>query len=283
METISYTLARCYPQLLLPVTAGMSSTEAYKNAVLRGFFSEAEPIIPDTAADTFEQVDTVVGSVGIWTLAKREAFVLAVQALAYRCEPKPVPDAVGAQYIGGLINWEKIRAHKMQYHSEGGQDWNQEFRRFTADKGNYTDSLIILSTGFYSNIPPEEVGLSPQEWKQKSMVIRKYHELTHFVYRKAYPGDIDVIRDEVLADCVGIQAAFGSCNRELAERFLGIRDGQALSDGRIRHYVSESALPSAIHRALFWAEVFSAVMALRSTPVGTILFGQTKACTDQTF
>ncbi|MCI6436018.1 MAG: hypothetical protein MR828_14935, partial [Clostridiales bacterium] len=129
METISRRLARCYPQLLLPVAAGMSKTEAYKNAVLRGIIPEAEPIIPGTAEDTFEQVDTAGGSVGIWTLAKREDFVLAVQALAYRCEPKPVPDAVGAQYIGGLIDWEKIRCHKERYLSEGGQNWNWEFRR----------------------------------------------------------------------------------------------------------------------------------------------------------
>ena len=101
------------------------------------------------------------------------------------------------------------------------------------------------------------------------MVIRKYHELTHFVYRKAYPGDVDVIRDEVLADCVGIQAAFGSCNRELAERFLGIRDGQALPDGRIRHYIPDSELPTATRRARFWIEVFSGVMALQKAPVET--------------
>lgn len=266
METISHKLAQCYPQLLLPVAAGMSGSEAYKNAVLRGIFPEAEPMVSGTAEDTFEQVDTAVGSVGIWTLAKREDFVLAVQALAYRCEPKPVPDAVGAQYIGGLINWEKLRARKTQYLLEGGRDWNLEFRRFTLDKRNYTDSLILLSTGFYSNIPPEVVGLSPQEWKRKSMVIRKYHELTHFVYRKAYPGDVDVIRDEVLADCVGMQAAFGSCSRELAERLLGIWNGQALPDARIRHYVPDSALPAAIHRALFWVEEFSAVMALQNAP-----------------
>lgn len=260
METISHRLARRYSQLLLPVAAGMSKTEAYKNAVLRGIFPEAEPIIPGTAEDTFKQVETAVGSVGIWTLVKREDFVLAVQALAYRCEPKPVPDAVGAQYIGGLIDWEKIRCHKERYLSEGGQNWSQEFRRFTGDKRNYTDSLILLSTGFYSNIPPETVGLGAQEWKQKSMVIRKYHELTHFVYRKAYPGDVDVIRDEVLADCVGIQAAFGSYRRELAECFLGIQDGRVLPDARIRHYVPNSDLPAAVRQALFWVEIFSGVM-----------------------
>lgn len=267
MESVSCRLARCYPQLLLPVAAGMSSTEQYKNAVLRGFFPEAKPIVPGTAEDTFEQVDTAVGSVGIWTLAERSDFVLAVQSLAHRCEPVPIPDVVGAQYIGGLINWEKIRSHKMQYHSEGGQDWSREFRRFTANKGNYTDSLILLSTGFYSNIPPEVVELSPQEWKQKSMVIRKYHELTHFVYRKAYPGDVDVIRDEVLADCVGIQTAFGSCKRELAECFLGIRNGRALPNARIRHYVTDTELPAVIHRAMFWAEEFSATMALQTAPM----------------
>lgn len=266
METVCKKLAQCYPQLLLPVAEGMRTTEAYKMAVLRGVIPEAEPIISGTPEDTFQQVETAMGCVGIWTLSERRDFVLAVQALAYRCEPIPVPDAVGAQYIGGLINWEKLRAHRMQYLSQGGEDWTQEFRRFTADKRNYTDSLILLSTGFYSNIPPEAVGLGAGEWQQKSMVIRKYHELTHFVYRKAYPQDVDVIRDEVLADCVGMQEAFGSCSRRMAECFLGIQNGEALPDGRIRHYVSEGDLSAAIRQAAFWIEVFTGVMALKKAP-----------------
>ena len=54
METISRRLARRYPQLLLPVAAGMSGTEQYKNAVLRGIFPEAEPNIPGTVEEAAE-------------------------------------------------------------------------------------------------------------------------------------------------------------------------------------------------------------------------------------
>ena len=87
METVCKKLAQCYPQLLLPVAEGMRTTEAYKNAVLRGIIPESEPIISGTAEDSFQQAETAVGSVGIWTLSERRDFVLAVQALAYRCEP----------------------------------------------------------------------------------------------------------------------------------------------------------------------------------------------------
>ena len=276
-------LSRRYPQLLMPLGFDTKDSELYRAAVLRGEAVEGTPEFLTSENDTLELCATPAGEVPVLYLENREDFEHALRALAYRCEPREILPSVGASTISGLNNWEKIRAHKREFFASGGRDWAAEFKRFTARKENYQDTLILLSAGYYSAVPPEELGLTAETWREKSLVIRKYHELTHFVCRKAYPGDIDVIRDEVLADCVGIQAAFGSCNRELAERFLGIRDGQALSDGRIRHYVSESALPSVIHRALFWAEVFSAVMALRSTPVGTILFGQTKACTDQTF
>ena len=36
-------LAQCYPQLLLPVRAGMSKTEEFKNAVLAGQIPDAKP------------------------------------------------------------------------------------------------------------------------------------------------------------------------------------------------------------------------------------------------
>ena len=257
---ISQCLSLRYPQLRLPIAAGMSGSERYRAAVLCGIIPDADPEGFGSALDSFQEVRTALGTVGVWCLEDRADFVRAVQALAYRCEPVEIPAAVGAQYIGGLANWEKIRAHKAQYLAGGGRDWGREFRRFTADKANYTDSLILLSSGFYSDIPPEEISMSAEEWKSRSMTIRRYHELTHFLYRRAYPGDVDVVRDEVLADCMGLLAAFGSYSPALARRFLGIREGTLLPDARLRHYLAAQALDSGIRRACFWIDSLEKIL-----------------------
>lgn len=252
-------LALCYPQLLLPIKHGISGTQLYRNAVLRGREISGKPRFNGSHEDDYSVEHTPAGEIGILTLGNREDFEHALCALAYRCEPRPIAASIGAQYISGVINWEKIRTHRKRYLEEGGRDWSGEFRSFTADKANYTDALIILSTGFYSNIPPETVGLSPDAWKESSMIIRKNHELTHFIYRKEYPGDIDAVRDEVLADYIGIQCAFGCYDHNLAKIILGIYHGTAEEGGRIRQYISPDKLKRAVSDACFWIDALTAL------------------------
>lgn len=245
-------LLSCYPQLRLPISQGVSASEAYRDAVLRGRSVTTAPCVAFCAEDDLWEEKTFAGTIRIWRLDCRERFERAVQALAYRCEPKKIPGAVGAQYIGGLINWEKIREHRRLYMAAGGRDWSGEFQRFTRHKENYTDNLILLSSGYYSGLSPKETGLSPQAWNEASGVIRKYHELTHFIYRKCYPGDVAPVRDEVLADCVGICVAFGRYDAQLARKFLGIENGLAQPGARLRHYVPEEALPQTVKEAELW-------------------------------
>lgn len=252
-------LALKYPQLLLPIKHGTSGSLLYRNAVLRGMEVSGKPQFTGSPEDSYCVVHTLFGSVGILTLGNREDFEHAICALAYRCEPRPIPSSIGAQYIRGLINWEKIRAHRDRYTREGGQDWIGEFRAFTADKTNYTDSLILLSTGYYSGISPEIVGLPMEEWKKRSMMIRRNHELTHFIYRKEYPGDIDAVRDEVLADYIGIQCAFGCYDPDLARILLGVEHSTAAQGGRIRQYVSPDKLERAVSDACFWIDTLAAL------------------------
>lgn len=247
-------LSKQYPQLLIPITENARQTALYRDAVMRGQPICREPDFIGSSEDSYTVEKTPVGEIGILCFGNRQDFEHALCSLAYRCEPREIPASVGAYYIGGLPNWEKIHKHKQEYLESGGVDWNGEFRRFTAEKANYTDSLILLSTGYYSNIQPDEIGLSPEDWKTKSLEIRKHHELTHFIYRKSYPGDIDVIRDEVLADYIGIKQAFGTYIREYAELFLGIKGGEVRRGARILHYVSEDELIAAIRKACFWME-----------------------------
>ncbi|MBQ6928533.1 MAG: hypothetical protein IJQ36_09515 [Oscillospiraceae bacterium] len=241
-------IARRYPQLLLPIRAGMRQTEEYKSAVLGGEIPETEPDFRCPAEIRAETADTPAGRAEILYLGDREDFLHAYQALAYRCEPTPIPDSVGAVTIGGLINWEKIHSHRDAYLASGGEDWDAEFDRFTAEKTNYLDRVILLSGGNYSNVPPEEAGLSAAEWKEKSYLIRKFHELTHFICRGLYPEDIDALRDEVIADSIGLTAAFGFYDARLARRFLGVQGGVFHEGGRLSHYANAEELPAAVQR-----------------------------------
>ena len=231
-------LLRRYPQLHFPIRENMKDTPEYRNAVLRGMPVSGEAAFRFSEEDILTAEETPAGRAEILILARRESFVQAMQALAYRCEPVPVPDSVGANTIRGLINWEKIHRHREEYLAAGGTDWKAEFRRFTAVKANYLDSLILLSSGDYSNIHAEAVGLGAAEWKEKSLTIRKFHELTHFVCRTLYPEDIVPIRDEVLADLIGLVKAFGDYDPNLARLFLGIEGESFRPGGRLQHYAA---------------------------------------------
>ncbi len=232
-------IAQCYPQLLLPVQAGMRYTEEYKEVVLCGSPCERPLKFNCPQEVRINEEDTPAGKAVIMYLGDRRDFLHAYQALAYRCEPTAIPESVGAVTIRGLINWGKIHSHQEEYLKAGGNDWDEEFARFTGKKENYKDSIILLSGGNYSNVPADETGMDETEWKTKSYIIRKYHELTHFICRGLYPDNIDALRDEVIADCIGLVAALGYYDTNLAKRFLGTVDDVYNGTGRLTHYIGD--------------------------------------------
>ena len=101
-----------------------------------------------------ETVATPAGKVDVLSLCDRADFEHCIRALAHRCENGDVPSTMGASIISGLINWEKIRKHKEEYVAGGGDDWSGEFERFTSDRKNYRDTIIVLSQGYYSALLP---------------------------------------------------------------------------------------------------------------------------------
>ena len=117
----------------------------------------------------------------------------------------------------------------------------------TAVRENYRDTVIVLSRGYYSALPPAEAGFPEEEWVALSYTIRKYHELAHFFSQRLYPANKDAVRDEVLADMNGIIAALGHFDAPLERKLLGIRDG-AYTHGRLENYVEPEALSAAVER-----------------------------------
>ena len=248
-----YRLAQRFPQLSIPLSSGARETPLYKELVLRGRKNDLPPAGYSLSdADELKGYPTPAGEAEVLFLRERADFERCVCALAYRCEPKTIPPSMGATTIRGLIDWGRIRARRAAYENAGGGAWQEEFRRFTADPDNYQATLILVSSGYYSAVPPEAVGLSTAEWRQRSLTIRTYHELTHFVCRRWYPGDIDPIRDEVIADAVGLLAAFGAYDPHKAKLFLGIEGESYRPGGRLENYVKDMPLDQAIRCADVW-------------------------------
>ena len=220
------------PQLRFPIREGISGTEAYRAATLRGVPLEEIPEATGLPLPRPELIEIVIhespaGRIPLVIARGREEFVALLRALARKNEPAPVPDAQGALMISGYNNWTRIRA------------LGAEFRRVQAQKELYQDRFILLSNGPYRAVPAAELGLSEEEWREMSLVIRREHECTHYLTRRLFGSMRNNVLDEILADYAGITAAAGGFRADWLLRFLSARldlyrGDPPLSDGAFR-------------------------------------------------
>ena len=241
-------LAADYPQLYL--NPDTDSREAYRRVVLRGEEPERKSLshYRGDPGDREEIADTPAGPVRVVTLGNRQDFELALRSLmAARDGPlTPIPASQGAAMLT-VFNWPRIHAHLALYPEE---ERAAEFKHFTAVRENYVDMLVLLSRGSYSHVDAAAVGETEEEWLEHSDTIRRYHELTHVICRRLCPGDIAPIRDELVADAVGLTAAYGCFDPETEKLFLGIRDGRYVG-GRLGNYTdAPESLTEAVCDAL---------------------------------
>ena len=207
-------LAETYQVLYLDPDA--TEQEEYEKVLLKGQPSPATDLghfIGDDR-DVHDTVDTPAGPVEVITLYNRSDFEVFVRCMmAAKDGPKrQVPKTTGASTLV-TFNWDKIRANR----------------------DDYKETIIVLSVGPYSNVPAEEVGLEPDEWAEKSYLIRKFHECNHFICRKLFPDQIEAVWDELVADAIGICGAYGYFDPELELKFLGIKDCKYVG-GRLENY-----------------------------------------------
>lgn len=236
MSHVLEELAADYPQLYLDPDT--DTWESYRRVVLQGEEPEKKSLTHyrGDAFDHLETVGTPAGPVKTVTLGDRKDFELVLRGMmAAKNGPlAPVPKSQGAAMLTVFV-WPRIRAHLKAFPEE---ERAAEFRRFTRDRANYTDALVVLSRGPYSNVDAAALGLSKEEWLGRSDTVRRFHELTHVVCRRLYPGNVDPVRDEVIADAVGLYAAFGRFDPEKEALFLGIKDGRYIG-GRLENYTDD--------------------------------------------
>ena len=229
-------LAEDYPQLYL--NPDIDTQDAYKEVVLRGIMPKEKKLdhYSGDEADKSIIADTPAGQVRVVTIGNRQDFELVVRGLmaAKNGPSEEVPASQGAAMFT-VFNWPRINRHLEGFPEE---ERSAEFKRFISVKENYIDMLVVLSRGPYSNVDGAAAGYGPDEWLELSDTIRRFHELTHVVCRRRYPEDIDPVRDELVADAVGIYAAFGFFDVNMEKLFLGIT-GRQYTGGRLENYTDE--------------------------------------------
>jgi hypothetical protein len=233
-------LARRLVQLRFPVREGMSQTEDYQAATRRGTPVESMPTAvgidlarADACTVTIHQ--TWAGSVPVIQAGCREDFVTLLRAFTARNEPVPVPSSQGACIVSGYNNWDRVRRFR--------DDWIRDnpAGTFSLDlvrnrHDAYQDRFILLSTGPYSGVPAEAVGLTHPDWLLLSQSIRREHECAHYWTRRVLSSMGNRVFDELVADYCGLFAACGRLRADWLLRFLGLDAASGGVHGRLPNY-----------------------------------------------
>lgn len=96
--------------------------------------------------------------------------------------------------------------------------------------------LILLNRAPYSNISAEKMGLSIEDWLERSHRLRLRHECAHYETLRLLGDMENHALDEIIADGLGQIAAFGNFDAERQRLFFGIKKGQDICDGRLSFY-----------------------------------------------
>jgi hypothetical protein len=249
------------PQLQFPVRAGVSSSEGYRAAVLRG----SPPVLAGGATGLElqrpQEVELAIhptpgGRVPILIVRERADFVTLVRALAMKNEPLPVPDSLGALAVSGLNNWDRIRGLRERWestpaHRRQAPTWQEELNRIAARPELYQDRFILLSDGPYSGVHAAEVGMSHAGWQASSLDIRRDHECAHYLTWRLFGAVRNSLLDELLADYAGIAAVAGRFRADWFLRFIGLDAYPAYrSGGRLEVYCGTSIVADPVFEAV---------------------------------
>ena len=96
--------------------------------------------------------------------------------------------------------------------------------------------LLLLNSAPYSNVPARRLGLSDEDWLERSRRLRLRHECAHYETLRLLSGMKNHAHDEILADALGQIAAFGKFDADRQRLFFGLERGTNKCNGRLSFY-----------------------------------------------
>jgi len=243
-------------QFKFPIKEGISQSDSYQAATRRLGLAEEMPEATGLALERTDRLElslhrTLAGRIPILLTRHREDFITLVRALTGKNEPVSVPQAMGAIMVAGYNNWDRIFTYRKQWEAANPEScseecWKEEFRRIIPQKGLYQDRFMILSDGAYS-----AVGFSEEEWRSKSLIIRREHECAHYFTRRLFSSMRSNMMDELMADYMGIVAAAGHYKSHWFLRFVGLENfPDYRQGGRLQNYRGNPPLTDGSFRVL---------------------------------
>ncbi len=241
------TLKNALVQLNFPVQEGISQTDFYRAATLKGTDPQTIPEATGLVLQEPEKLglrlhQSLAGTIPVLLPGNRSDFEALVRALTKRNEPQAIPASMGACMIGGYNNWDRIRHYRQQWFIKNPDNcsevaWQKEFKNLIPQKELYRDCFIILSNGFYSDVAAEAINLTEAEWREFSLTIRLEHECTHYFTRRLFGSMQNNLLDELIADYRGITAVLGYYRADWFLRFMGLESfPKYRASGRLQNY-----------------------------------------------
>lgn len=238
-------------QLNFPIVEGISQTEEYRLATQKGSpvkkLSSATGLsLTEPEKLELEIYPTLAGEIPVIIAGNRADFVSLMQALTKKNEPQEISDSIGSCIIGGYNNWDRIRQYRDKWlgqnPGESGK-WALEFKNLIPQKHLYQDRFIILSPGFYSNIPPQQLELTKEEWQDFSRQIRLEHECTHYFTRRFFGSMRNNLLDEIISDYQGMVKTIFHYRSDWFLHFMGLENFPEYRAGaRLENYRGEPPL-----------------------------------------
>lgn len=237
------TLQQYFNQLKFPIDKGISKTESYRNATLRGQSVMSESRLqlrhPDwLQLKIFES--PLIGKVPVIVVPDQDDFYKLVCVFGHKNEPAEIPQSMGAIFINGIYNWDRIHRLKSSWMQQNpmNPNWVSHFKnKVIPYPALFRDKLMILSAKNYSNVGARKLEISESEWKEASLRIRREHECAHLFTLKYYGCMNNNMHDELVADYAGIVSAKGQYDANWFLHFLGLEDyPKYRKGGRLENY-----------------------------------------------
>ena len=218
-------------QFQFPIQQNISTTQEYKNATLRGKTTVYNSSATGLALNKPNGLELIIyhsiaGVIPVLIVPDVADFNAIIQALSYKNEPANIPKSMGAAFINGINNWDRINSLKKEWESDNTYgNWGDYFKEKILPKPQmYKDKIIILSTKPYSAVSANKLGLTTTMWKKYSLDIRLEHECTHLFTLKYYGEMANNMHDELLADYMGVSKVLGKFNKSWFLYFIGLED-----------------------------------------------------------
>ncbi|MDR1874768.1 MAG: hypothetical protein LBQ90_07150 [Synergistaceae bacterium] len=84
--------------------------------------------------------------------------------------------------------------------------------------------VILLHRAGYSSLSGSDFGIPEDEWLERSDVLRLHHECCHYFVLRVLGSMRNHVLDEIVADCVGQLAAFGTFSASMQRKFFGLTE-----------------------------------------------------------